>query len=614
MMRLHRLAAMLMAGVCALPAVAQQHDMRTGASAMKIVAPLPPAPAWHGKSEALLVAPDAEWATPAERSGMVRTAGYAEVRAYLDRLAAASPLIHVVTIGKTSLGHALLAVIVSSSGAASLDSIDRNKPTMLVQAGIHPGESDGTDAGLMLLRDIALRGKHGLLDRANLIFVPIFNIDGHENVSQFSRPNQRGPVEQGWRTTAQNINLNRDYIKGDAPAMQAMLGLIDRVDPALYLDLHVSDGVDFAYDVTFGFQDAPYSHSPAANNWLETVYRREVGAALKAAGHVPGPLVLAVDDRHPERGLSLPAFAPRFSHAYGDLRHMPSVLVEDHALKPFRQRVLGAYVLLEQSLRTVGDQAPALTAAIAKDKARRGTMVLSWKPRPDPVRMVPFRQMQAEHFRSPISGTEEIRYLGTPAPEKPYPLYGSSPDVTLELPRAYWVSVADAEVIARLRRHGVRMETLQEPRTVTVDMIRVSGAKLATNPVENRVRVSATGYTHETHRETYQPGSVRIPTDQPLGELVATMLEPQSEDSLFQWGFFLGMLSQTEYIEGYVIEPLAQQMIARDPALKAAFEAKLASDPAFAADPDARLAWFYAQTAYFDSSYLLYPVGREVDR
>nr|WP_237452252.1 M14 family metallopeptidase [Qipengyuania algicida] len=597
----------------ASPAVGQSHDGDASKPTMRIKAPLPPAVPWTGRSEALIAKPNDPWITPAEKSDMVSTTTYAEMRAYMERLANASPLIHVVTIGKTALGRDLIAVVASKDlGADTIDGLDKVKPTVLAQAGIHPGESDGTDAGMMLLRDIALRGKADLLDKVNFVFVPIFNVDGHENASEFGRPNQRGPKEQGWRTTAQNINLNRDYIKADAPAMQAMLRLINRLDPELYLDLHVSDGVDFAYDITFGFQDAPYAHSPAENEWLENVFRKEVNGALQEQGHIPGPLVLAVDDRHPENGLMLPAFPPRFSHSYGDLRHMPAVLVEDHALKPYKQRVLGDYILLQQSLKTVAAHRDELAGAIAKDKSRRGKMVLTWQTKKKPVRIVPFRQMKAEHFQSSISGTEEIRYLGKAAPERPYPLYGSKPDFVLDPPKAYYVSVAYPKVIARLREQGIRMQALEAPTTVKVDMIRVHDPKLSDMPLGDRVRVSAGSFTHETHEQTYMPGSVRIPTDQPLGELAETMLEPRAEDSLFQWGFFMGMLTRTEYIEGYVIEPLAAQMMARDPALKKAFQAKLNSDPKFAKDPDARLAWFYERTPYYDSDYLLYPVGREL--
>ena len=285
-------------------------------------APLPPEQVWHGASEKLVVKPGDPWITPSEKTGLTATPDYAETRAWLERLAAASPLIRVETFGRTPQGRDMIVVIASRDGSA----LDPAKPVLLVQAGIHAGEIDGKDAGLMLLRDIALRGKADLLDKVNFLFVPIFNIDGHERTSPYNRPNQRGPVSQGWRTTAQNINLNRDYMKADAPEMQAMLGLINRYDPALYMDLHVSDGLDFQYDITFGFQDAPYAQSPAANRWLEQLYRPKADAALKAAGHVPGPLVLAVDDRRPEDGLFLPRFAANFSHGYGDLRHMPSIL------------------------------------------------------------------------------------------------------------------------------------------------------------------------------------------------------------------------------------------------------------------------------------------------
>ena len=604
--------ACLLAGI-ATPAIAQHGGAPQEGT--PVAAPLPPAVEWSGASEALIADGADPWITPAEQSGMTETATYAEMKAYLARLADASPLIHLVTIGKSALGRDLVAVIATrQAGVSGPADLDDAKPTVLAQAGIHPGESDGTDAGMMLLRDIALRGKDDLLDQANFVFVPIFNIDGHERASRFSRPNQRGPVEQGWRTTAQNINLNRDYIKADAPVMHAMLGLIDTLDPALYLDLHVSDGVDFAYDITFGFQEKEYSYSPQQNAWLHDVFRPEVEAALTAQGHIPGPLVLAVDDRHPEQGLYLPGFPPRFSHSYGDLRHLPAVLVEDHALKPYRQRVLGDYVLLEQSLRSIGTHWDVLKRAIAQDRKTPEQMVLTWKDKADPVRSIPFRQMEAVHYDSEISGTEEIRYLGEVAPEKPYPLYGSDAGVTIDLPRAYWVSVAYPEVIERLRQQGVMMEVLDEPRTIELDMIRIVDPEVSDMPLGNRIRVSAGDYRHETLTRSFMPGSVRVPTDQPLGQLAAMMLEPQADDSLFQWGFFMSILTRTSYIEGYVVEPMARAMMERDPQLKVAFEEKLASDPEFAADPDARLGWFYERSPYYDSEYLLYPVGREVGR
>src|SRR3712207_673664 len=204
----------------------------TAGAASEREAPLPPALRWSGKSERLIAGPGDPWITPSERTGLTATPDYAATRAWLDKLDAASDLVRIERFGTTAEGRELYAVIASKDGTK----LDPAKPVLLAQAGIHAGEIDGKDAGLMRLRDIAFRGKDRLLDRANLVFVPIFNADGHERSSRFSRPNQRGPVEQGWRTTAQNLNLNRDYLKADTPEMRAMIGLIRKYDPTLYLE------------------------------------------------------------------------------------------------------------------------------------------------------------------------------------------------------------------------------------------------------------------------------------------------------------------------------------------------------------------------------------------
>jgi hypothetical protein len=155
------------------------------------------------------------------------------------------------------------------------------------------------------------------------------------------------------------------------------------------------------------------------------------------------------------------------------------------------------------------------------------------------------------------------------------------------------------------------MERIDTPRTVHVDMIRIRDPKLAAMPAENRVPVTAAGFAHEDHDETYPAGSVRVPTDQPLGRLAAELLEPEAEDSLFAWGFFPAMLQRTEYIEGYVIAPMGEAMLARSPTLRTEFEAALRSDPKLSGSPDDRLTWVYSHSRYYDERYLLYPVGRE---
>lgn len=246
---------------------------------------LPPVPAWHGASEALVAKPDNPWITPAEKTGLTDSPGYDDTLAWLKKLCAATPLVTMHEFGRTPQGRPLYAVVARKGTA--------DKPVLLAQAGIHSGEIDGKDAGLMLLRDLAFGGKDALLDRATLLFIPVFSADAHERSSEWNRPNQRGPIHQGWRTTAQNLNLNRDYMKADAPEMQAMIALINRWRPALYLDLHVTDGIDYQYDITYGYHgwEGTFAWSPQVGAWLDRQWRPAIVAALQAAGHIPGLFV-----------------------------------------------------------------------------------------------------------------------------------------------------------------------------------------------------------------------------------------------------------------------------------------------------------------------------------
>lgn len=575
---------------------------------------LPPAPVWHGASESLVAKADNPWITPAEKMRLLDSPGYDETIAWLRKLADASPLIDLQEFGRTPQGRPLYVVIATKENFSTPAALRTSgKPTVLAQAGIHSGEIDGKDAGMMLLRDIAFGGKDALLDHANFLFVPVFNADGHERSSDWNRPNQRGPVHQGWRTTAQNLNLNRDYVKADAPEMRAMLRLIQAWAPSLYLDLHVTDGIDYQYDITFGYNgwDGFTSWSPQGSAWLEKYFRPATDAALKQAGHIPGPLINAVNTRDLTAGISAGNGDPRFSTGYGDLRHLPSVLLENHSLKPYPQRVLGTYVFLESALTAAGAHAAELTAAIAADNAARPAEIpANWGDGGGPVTKMDFLGIAYEEFVSPASGVKEVRWLGTPKLYKDLPVIGDKPGVILRRPKAYYVPATKPEVIATLAAHGVQMETLKAPRTGEVELYRLTDVKAATEPFEGHYTLTA-GVKPERHTETFPTGSVRIPTDQPLGELAAIMLEPQSRDSLFAWGFFNEILQRTEYIEGYVVAPMAEKMLADDPKLKAEFEARLAADEKFAKDPTARLQWFYARSKFYDDRYLLYPVGIE---
>ncbi|MCH8327534.1 MAG: M14 family metallopeptidase, partial [Candidatus Marinimicrobia bacterium] len=430
-------------------------------------APLPPALPWSGNSEALIVSDDDPWITPSERSGLTTTPTYDQTMAYLRRLADASSVIHLLSIGKSAQGRDIIMVVMAANGGSTPGAFKREgKPTLLVQAGIHAGEIDGKDAGLMLLRDIAVRGiKADLLNNVNLLFIPILSVDGHERRSPYNRINQRGPEGQGWRTNSRNLNLNRDYAKLDTREVRAIVKVINQWAPDLYLDLHVTDGIDYQYDITFGHA-GNYSWSPSIAGWLENYLTPALNDDLSAEGHIPGPLVFAVDNRDPGKGTREWTPSPRYSDGYGAARHLPTVLVENHSLKPYRQRVLGTYVLLESAMRTLSRYGDRLSRAVTADQSRESKRVpLGWRVADDKSEMIPFLGVEWAGEPSDISGGQNVVWSGVPTEINLPHASTIVPTATVRRPKAYWIPPAWDDVIDRLRMHGIFMQEMDRSRT-----------------------------------------------------------------------------------------------------------------------------------------------------
>jgi murein tripeptide amidase MpaA len=573
----------------------------------------PPLISWNGNSKSVAVAKDDPWVTPFEAGDFKVSPSYDDTVAWLRRLVDASPrTLKIVSLGKSPQGRDIWMVVASKDGNSTPDALKRsNKPTLLWQCGIHSGEIDGKDAGMMMLRDMTVRGtKRELLDGANLLFVPIFSVDGHERASKFNLSNQRGPEVQGWRTTSRNLNLNRDYAKVDSPEMRAMVRALDEWDPDLYFDIHVTDGADVQYDITWT-ATGEHGLSPEANRWIDRVMNARLDKDLAAAGHIPGRYLSFADPLDQRKGVVGGSYEPRYSNGYGDARHLPTVLVETHALKPYDQRVFGTYVMLESVMRLLGEQGGELRAATAGDRARRPKDVpLDWTKNDKPSHEMEILGIASRVAPSPISGGLRVEWLGKPVTMR-VPFFPSDKVVARAArPKAYWVPSTWGDVIERLKVHGIKVEPIDAWREADVTMYRLTDPKFDAQPFEGRVRVTATPVA-EKRREKFPPGSVRVPTDQPLGDLAVALLEPAGPDSFFQWGFFHEILQRTEYIDGYIMEPMAERMMQEDPKLREAFTKKLAEDKVFASDPAKRLDFFYERTPFYDERWRLYPVGRE---
>ncbi|WP_232495454.1 M14 family metallopeptidase [Novosphingobium kaempferiae] len=578
----------------------------TTASATALAPPavLPPTLAWSGASEKLIVPAGDPWITPAEAAGFRTTPRYDVVRAWLDRLARASPLIHVESFGKTGEGRDLLMVRASKGGSG--------KPVVLVQAGIHSGEIDGKDAGLMLLRDIAMRGKDSLLNKVDLVFVPILNIDGHERSSPWNFLHVRGPEAKGTEGNARNINLNRDYAKLDTPEIRAMVGLLRKLDPALYIDCHVSGGFDMQYDVTYTYAGwGKYARHRATALWLEQRFGPTVKAALTHAGHEPIIYPSPIDTRDPAKGIRYSPEGPRYSTGYGDFIGVPTVLVENHMLKPYRQRVLGTYVLLEAALKLAAQDAGRIAEAKAIDRAERPAQLLTrWAPAKEPIGWVDkFKGVAFETYKSPATGRMEQRWTGRRI-TFPMPIIGQDATETVSLPKAWLVPAAQTEVIEKLRLHGIGFETLSTERTLRVDTVRLHDVKLAAAH-DGRIPLTAR-FTHEQGEALISAGTVRVWSDQPLGLLAAALLEPESQDSFLAWGLFPEVLSGPADTEDFVIAPILDALLASDAQLRTDFARKLTSDSKFSGDTKARLRWLSDQLPHRDSFSGVYPIKRVV--
>jgi len=575
---------------------------------------LPPLVPWSGSSEGLIASDDDPWITPSEQSGLTTTPSYDETISWLTKLVEEAPQLHLSLIGTSLEQRDIMMVVASAEGARTPTELRENgKPTLLAHAGIHSGEIDGKDAGLMLLRDLTVGNKLDLLDRVNLLFIPILSVDGHERSSTFNRINQRGPTETGWRTNSRNLNLNRDFSKLDTEGVAALVLAINDWDPDLYLDLHVTDGADYQADITYGYS-GPHAWSPEIADWLDTAYRPHVDAALRDAGHVPAPLLFAANGVDMTGGNFEWTAPPRFSTGYSDARHLPHVLLENHSLKPYRQRVLGTYIFLQASLGALAAGFEDLRVRVERDEARHlDPFPLDWKIPNTPPSTMTHEGIRSEMYESEIAGGEIVRWLAEPV-ELQIPVMGAFEGIELTTrPEAYYIPAAWSSIVMRLMTHGIELERVLEHQTVPARMYRLPEAKIEADVFEGHVRVTPGKLVVEERELRLAPGSYIVRTDQPLGDLAMLLLEPRSADSFFQWGFFLEVLQRTEYVEQYVMEPMAARMMAEDPELKEAFEAAVRADTTFAADPQARLQWFYERTPFFDEEYRLYPIGRSLE-
>ncbi|MEJ1095160.1 MULTISPECIES: M14 family metallopeptidase [unclassified Pseudoxanthomonas] len=561
----------------------------------------------------------ADLTTIAERSGFIQTGRYAEVLSLCDAFAKRYPrAVRCISFGTSPEGRPMKALVASTSGALTADQARRRGlPVVLIQGGIHSGEIDGKDAGFLALREV-LEGKAaaGALDKLVWVFVPVFSVDGHERFGAWNRPNQRGPQEMGWRTTAQNFNLNRDYLKADAPEMQAMLQLVETWDPLVTVDLHVTDGAKFEHDVSI--QVEPVHAGDEALRVSGRALRDGVIADLAKQGSLPLPFYpsfVVTDD--PASGFEDSVPPPRFSHGYFLLRNRLAMLVETHSWKEYPVRVgitrNTVVSVLERTAEQGAEWRKLADAADARASELAGRNEPLTYAATAESRQIDFRGYEYTRTPSEVSGAVMTRYDETKPQVWKIPLRDNiQPGVVVAAPKAgYLIPAAHAAWVgSKLQQHGVKFRKLASASQTAVETFRASKTSFAPQSVESHQRLTVEG-AWKPETRAIPAGSLFVPIAQPKSRLVMALLEPLAPDSLLAWGEFNNAFEQKEYMEDYVAEDVAREML-KDPAVKAEFDKRLKEDPEFAKNPAARLQFFHRKHSSWDERYNLYPVMRAV--
>lgn len=557
-----------------------------------------------------------KWLTVFEKSGFVSTADYNETMSYFRMFERNFKEAKMQVFGKSPQGRDLNYITISKEGYFTPEQARKaGKAVVFIVNGIHSGEIEGKDACMLLLRDIHVsKEKYSLLDKAVFVIVPILSVDGHERKSKYNRINQNGPQEMGWRTTAQNLNLNRDWVKADAPEMQAMLKLFTYWMPDFFIDTHTTDGADYQYTVTYGLDKFQNLYSGLAGIVKQELIPHLV-KRVEEQGFLISPYV-GFRAGQPDSGMVDWPSTPRFSNGYATVQNRIGLLVETHMMKPYKERVFATKAILVAALEFVNQNNREIIKMNEEADQRtieiygkgNSSLPLIFRVNNKATKFL-YKGIEAVKESSIVSGSEKIVYIGRKY-EKEIPYYNDV-DVTdsVKLPYAYIVPPEYSLLAERLALHGVEYELLKQDIEVNVTKYRFKNIKFNPSPYEGRQPVTC-GYDSYTEKTILKKGSFIIKPVQRTLKIITMALEPKSGDSFLRWGFMNAIFENKEYFEDYVMEKVALEMLAKDKELAAEFNKKLSEDEKFRNDPDARLNFFYERSPYYDKQKNVYPVVR----
>lgn len=560
-------------------------------------------------------AQNAEWLTYYEKSDFLETPRYEETIEYAKKLADASDYISYSSFGKSLQNRDLPVLIIDKNKNFTPESVKKSgNVILLIEACIHSGESEGKEAGFMLIRDIVIYNKYPeLLDHTTILFIPIFNADGHERFSAYNRINQNGPKEMGWRTIANNLNLNRDFSKADAVEMQYWLKLFNAWLPDMFMDIHTTDGADYQYQLTYGM------HTMGDMNQEQTEWQKkylsEVEDKLFEDNVLMFPYVSFRRWHDPRSGLIRGTASPRYSTGYLASQNRPALLIETHMLKDYKTRVEASYQILKRTLeilqkeyavlKKINQNADQEAAELAGKE-----LILDYYTSEKDSTLVKFKGVEYDIVQSDLTNDIWVQFSDIPKDYELVLFDKIIPSAKVKLPEAYIIPVEWSDIIHRLDLHGIKYTTLNEAKDFDIISYKFSNVSFANYPFEGRQMVNSFNKEEISLTKTFQKGSVIVPANQRTAKLIAHLLEPDGPDSFLKWGFFNSIFERKEYVETYVMEKMAREMIAENPILKDEYEKAVAENPQYYDNQWTKLFWFFERTPYWDQQKDVYPIGK----
>ena len=550
-----------------------------------------------------------------EKSGGKESPSYSEIIDWWKKMDAASPYVQMKEMGPSDAGYPLHLILVSRDKDFDIASIKKKKKTIiLVNNAIHPGEPDGIDASMLLVKEI-IAPTHHIPNNVVLAIIPVYNIGGTLNRSANYRVDQNGPEEFGFRGNSQNLDLNRDFIKSDSKEALTFAKIFQYLDPDVFVDNHVSNGADYQHVMTL-LTSQHNKLGGKLGEYLNQTFEPALYSSMKNLGWDLVPYVNHFGET-PERGWSGYWDSPRYSSGYATLWSTFSFVPETHMLKPYKQRVEATTDLMKCFIVFASDNAKTiikLREDTRKEQLIKEEFALAWKLDRTKSSQITYKGYTASRKPSEISGQPRLYYDRSKPFEIKIPFYNFYNDTLSVLkPKAYIIPQGWWKVIERLQMNNVQMRKLMRDTTIDVEWYRIENYQSGARPFEGHHLNTAVQVSKKTKTMSFRKGDWYIPLNQKANRFLIETLEPQGEDSYFAWNFFDPILGQKEGFSDYVFEETALDFLKKNPDVQEKLNDRKASDSAFVKNGRAQLNFVFQNSPYFETAYLQYPVYRVVE-